>query len=179
MTILIRRQVFIEWRYSQSCWYFRPSFVNYCLSTFSLVHPPLPPSPLPCVKVQYVQYKQCVLGGGGCWVVLESIFCRSLTLCIWPDSETTKLLHHPKQKPRREEGASDRQTPAAKSLYGYIFLTTFCVAFYQSNLSQRILSSRPPFILITDYLLHDLSTFAAPLKSSFDDYLNAVTTQMI
>ncbi len=23
---------FIDWRYSQSCWYFRPSFVNYCPS---------------------------------------------------------------------------------------------------------------------------------------------------
>ncbi len=23
---------FIDWKYSQSCWYFRPSFVNYCPS---------------------------------------------------------------------------------------------------------------------------------------------------
>ncbi len=30
--------------------------------------------------------RQCV----GCWVVLETIFCRSLTLCFWPDSEPTK-----------------------------------------------------------------------------------------
>jgi hypothetical protein len=40
-------------------------------------------------------------------VLLETIFCRSLTLCIWPDSEPTKLLHHPKQNPRRW-GAFDR-----------------------------------------------------------------------
>jgi hypothetical protein len=39
-------------------------------------------------------------GGGGCWVLLETIFCRSLTLCIWPDSEPTKLLDHPKLNPR-------------------------------------------------------------------------------
>ncbi len=25
------------------------------------------------------------------------IFCRSFTFCFWPDSEPTKLLHHPKQ----------------------------------------------------------------------------------
>ncbi len=31
---------------------------------------------------------------------VESIY-RSNTLCIWPDSESTKLLYHPKQKPRR------------------------------------------------------------------------------
>ncbi len=29
---------FTDRRYSQSCWYFRPSFVNYCLSNLSLVH---------------------------------------------------------------------------------------------------------------------------------------------
>ena len=39
-----------------------------------------------------------------CWVLLETIFCRSLKLCIWPDSEPTKLLDHCKQKSRREEG---------------------------------------------------------------------------
>ncbi len=27
-----------------------------------------------------------------------TIFCRSFTLCFWPGSEPTKLLHHPKQK---------------------------------------------------------------------------------
>jgi hypothetical protein len=39
---------FIDLRYSQSCWNFRPSFVNYCSLTFFLVHPPPP------VKVQYI-----------------------------------------------------------------------------------------------------------------------------
>ncbi len=66
---------------------------------------PTPP-PLPKVKVQRTVYTDSVwLGGGeGCWVVLETIFCKSLTLCFWPGSETTKLLHHPKQKPRRGGG---------------------------------------------------------------------------
>ncbi len=40
---------FIDWRYSKSCWYFRPSFVNCCIvatQTFSLVllSSTLPPS---------------------------------------------------------------------------------------------------------------------------------------
>jgi hypothetical protein len=53
---------FIDWRYSQSCWYFRPSFVNYCPSNI-LFGSPLPPLPLPNVQVQYTD---CVwLGGGG------------------------------------------------------------------------------------------------------------------
>jgi hypothetical protein len=45
---------FIEWRYNQSCWYFRP-----LLRTSSLVHPP---PPLHCVK-KYL-FIQCVIGGG-------------------------------------------------------------------------------------------------------------------
>ncbi len=62
----------------------------YC--TFSLTSFPLPPFPM------YSVYRQCVTGGGGggvCWNVLWTIFCRSFTLCFWPDSEPTKLLHHP------------------------------------------------------------------------------------
>jgi hypothetical protein len=34
---------FIDWRCNQSRWYFRPSFVNCCPSSFSLVTPPPPP----------------------------------------------------------------------------------------------------------------------------------------
>ena len=57
----------------------------------------LPPPPLP--NVQYIQ-TVCDCGGrvGRCWNVLWTIFCRSFTLCFWPDSEPTKLLHDPKQK---------------------------------------------------------------------------------
>ncbi len=45
---------FIDWRYSQSCWYFRPSFVN-CFPSNLLSGSTLSPLPLPCVKVQYMQ----------------------------------------------------------------------------------------------------------------------------
>jgi hypothetical protein len=41
----------------ESCWYFRPSFVNYCPPNLLWLTSPTPP-PLPRVKVQY--------GGGGC-----------------------------------------------------------------------------------------------------------------
>jgi hypothetical protein len=103
---------FIDWIHSH-VGIFRPSFVNYCppnLPTGSNPPPLYPYTPLPKVKVQYILYRQCVAGRGwGCWVVLETIFCRSLTLCYWPDSEPTKLLYNNKQKPgRRGGGASDR-----------------------------------------------------------------------
>ncbi len=95
---------FIDWRYSRSCWYFRPSFVNCC--TYNLLSgSTLPPPPLPCVKVQYILHIQCVAGRGwGCWVLLETIFCRSSTHCISLDSESTELLDHSKHKPRRGGG---------------------------------------------------------------------------
>ncbi len=91
---------FIDWRYSQTCWYFRPSFVSHCPSNLLYGTPP-PTSPFS--KSKYSIYRQCVSGrgGGGCWVVLETTFCRSLTLSIWPDSGPTKLPYHPKQKPTR------------------------------------------------------------------------------
>ncbi len=55
------RQVFIR-RYSQSCLYFRPSFVNCCPSNL-LSGSTLPPSPFPVSK--YCICRQCVAGGGG------------------------------------------------------------------------------------------------------------------
>ncbi len=98
---------FIDWIYSQSCWYFRPSFVNCCLSNL-LSGSNLPPPPQHVSN--YSIYRQCVVRG--CWVLLETIFCRSLTLCIWPDSEPTKLLHHPKQKPSGGGGPqTDKHLP--------------------------------------------------------------------
>jgi hypothetical protein len=49
---------FIDWRYSHSYWYFRPSFVSYCPLPFSLVQLfPLLPS--------LSEYTYTVCGGGG------------------------------------------------------------------------------------------------------------------
>ncbi len=70
---------FIDWRCSQKCWYFQPSFVNCCPS--NLLSGSTPVS-------KYSIYRHSVR------VLLETIFSRSLALCIWPVSEPTKLLDH-------------------------------------------------------------------------------------
>ncbi len=89
---------FIDWRYIQSCWYFQPSFGGVAPLTFSLVQ--LSPHLLCVNKSTVYMYNTVCKGGGG----LETIFRRSLTICIWPDSEPTKLPHQPKQKLRRVGG---------------------------------------------------------------------------
>ncbi len=87
------QQVFVR-RHSQSCWHFDPALWTVAtLLSGSTLHPlglPLPVS-------KYSIYTDIVwLGGGGrCWVLLETIFRRSLTLCIWPDPEPTKLVDPP------------------------------------------------------------------------------------
>jgi hypothetical protein len=61
-------KVFIDWRYSQSCCYFRLSFVNCC--PYNLLYGSTqPPSPLPCVnKYTVYTYTVCKRGGGmGFW----------------------------------------------------------------------------------------------------------------
>jgi hypothetical protein len=65
LSLLVYLIEFIEWRYSQSCWYFRPSFVNYCPSNLLSGLPP-PPPPLPPSQSQRTVYTDSVwLGGGG------------------------------------------------------------------------------------------------------------------
>ncbi len=105
---LLQALEFIGWRYS---WYFRPSFVNCCPSNPSLWFTS-PLSPL-----QSTVYTDSVWlgGGGGCPVLLKK------TLYIWPDSEPTKLLDHPKQKPRRGGGLrqinTSRKVPLQVSFF--------------------------------------------------------------
>ncbi len=110
-SLLVFNRVYL--RYSQSCWYFRPLLWTSAPLAFSLVE--LPASP-PSLSTGVCIFTVCKRGGGvgsGC---VESIY-RIHTLCICPDSEPTKLLYHPKQKPRRRW----IKTPAAKSLYRSIF----------------------------------------------------------
>ncbi len=60
---LRRLSEFIDWRYSLSSWYFRPSFVNCCPSNL-LVQ--TPPPPLPYFNNYTVKtYTVCFGGGGG------------------------------------------------------------------------------------------------------------------
>ncbi len=106
---------FIDWRYIHSWFVFSTQLVNcsphgrrnytllvYCCpSTVPFLWPPSP-SPLPNVQYTCLQ-TVCDCGGGGVgggvgWNVLWTIFCRSFTLCFWPDSEPTKLHHQPLQK---------------------------------------------------------------------------------
>ncbi len=96
---------FIDWRYIHSWFVFSTQLVTvapmdkgtiltYCCPfTVPSLWPP-PPSPVPNVHYSVWLW----VGGGGVWNVLCTIFCRSFTLCFWPDSEPAKLLHHPKQK---------------------------------------------------------------------------------
>ncbi len=107
---------FIDWRYSQSSCYFRPSFVIYCPSNLLSRSPPLYP-PFPVFKYRY-SYIHTVCGWGeGCWVVLETIFRRSLTLCIWPDSEPTKLLH---------QSPSQTKMDSKDDIKGLVYLQFLC-----------------------------------------------------
>jgi hypothetical protein len=45
---------FIDWRYGQSCWYFRPSFVNYCPYKLHSGSAPTPLPPFPKSKYSRV-----------------------------------------------------------------------------------------------------------------------------
>ena len=101
--------VFIDWRYSQSCWYFQSLLWTSAPLTFSLVCLPcLPPLPLPCVnKYRPIHSLQCITGGGGEGMGLCGEHIQEYRLCIWPDSEPTKFLYHPKQN-LGGEVASDR-----------------------------------------------------------------------
>ncbi len=108
---------FIDWRYSQSCWYFRPLLWTSAPLTFSLVRLLHPLPPLPCVNMYCTGvciFIQFVTGGGGLGCV-ESIY-KSYTLSIWPDSEPTIIA-----LPPQGVSESDRWTSAARSLYRSIF----------------------------------------------------------
>jgi hypothetical protein len=90
---------FIDWIYSQSCWYFRPSFVESWPSNLLPGSPPLlAPTPLACVKVQYIQTVcgwEGVEGVQSCWRPYSGS-----VLYLTRDSEPTKLLDH-RKKPMR------------------------------------------------------------------------------
>jgi hypothetical protein len=78
-------------------------------------------SPLPPSLSQAVYITNRVYGWKWVWcgkILLKTIFCRSLTLCICTGSEPTKLLDHPEQKPRRGGGLRQKKTPAASPFTG-------------------------------------------------------------
>ncbi len=108
---------FIDWRYCQSCWYFRPSFVNWCPSNLlsGSTLSPLPPSPVS----KYSIYRQCVAEMG--WGVLIPVgFCRSFTLYL-TRFIIYKIARPPQTKPRSGGGLWHINT-CAKSLYRSFFV---------------------------------------------------------
>jgi hypothetical protein len=84
----------IDWRYCQSCWYFRPLLWTSPPLTFSLAR--LTPFPV-WIKKGVCIYTVCNRERGGGWVVWRAYTVQELyTICIWPDSDPTKLLYHPR-----------------------------------------------------------------------------------
>ncbi len=67
---------FMDWRYSKSCWYFRPSFVNFC-PTNLLSGSTLPPFPVS----KYSIYSQCVAVRE--WKVLSRVQWFWLFFTFW------------------------------------------------------------------------------------------------
>jgi hypothetical protein len=97
---------FIDWRFSQSCWYLRPSFVSYCLSNL-LSGSPAPPPPF--LKSKYSMYRQCVAGSG--WGVLscvENHILQEFNILFLTRFRTYEIATTPPSKNLGGDGASDR-----------------------------------------------------------------------
>ncbi len=116
---------------------FDPALWTIATLTFSLVHTPhpSPPSQSQCTVLTVCAW-EVVGGGGGCWVVLVTIFCRSLTTCFWPDSEPTQLLYHP--KPKRAGGLREINTCCIVPLQVNFFRQQHLELLSSSLISLRI-----------------------------------------
>jgi hypothetical protein len=85
----------LDCRYSQSCSYFRPSFVNYCPSNLLSGSPPLP-SPAK-VKVQYIQ-TVCVSEGVGVLSCVGDHILQELNTLFLTRFRTYKIALPPQTK---------------------------------------------------------------------------------
>jgi hypothetical protein len=113
---------FIDLRYSQSCWYFRPLLWTSAPLTFSLVHlPPCPPFPVWISTGVYFHTDSVYPGRGGGSGCVESIY-RSYTMCISPDSEPTNICFTSPNKALEGRGPqTDKHLPSSTFLYWSIF----------------------------------------------------------
>jgi len=95
----------VDWRYSQSCMMLSSTpFVKKRPSNLLTGSPP-PSPPLPPFPVWIrtgVCILQCLTRVGGIGLCGDHL--QELYSCIWPDSEPTQSLFHPKQKPTRGGG---------------------------------------------------------------------------
>jgi hypothetical protein len=106
--------------------------------TFSLVQLP-PPPPFPVSKYNMLYTDSVWLGGGGgCWGLLETIFCGILTLFIWPDSEPTKIARPPKKKHRRGGGLRHINTCHKVTLQFFFRSRHFALVYYWSTVFNSV-----------------------------------------
>jgi hypothetical protein len=127
---------FIEWRYSQSCWYFRPSYVNYCPSNL-LSGSPTPPPPLTPSQSQRTVQTVCGwegLGGGGVLSCVGDHNLQEFNTLFLTRFRTHRIATPPQAKTKEGRGPqTDKNTCRKVPLQ---VKTTSCIAFYQSNLSK-------------------------------------------
>ncbi len=97
---------------------------------------PSPHSPLPCVKVQYIQTLYGWEGVGSVLSLVGDHILQEFNTLYLTRFRTYKIARPLQTITQEGRGASDRYTPAAKSLYrSMLKMTKFCIAFYQSYLS--------------------------------------------
>ncbi len=78
---------FIDWRYSQSCWYFWPSFVNCCSSNI-FSGSTLLPSPFTCVN------KYTIVAGGSPGRNLPTWILINLRISVYSQPPSCSLFSH-------------------------------------------------------------------------------------
>ena len=99
---------FIDWRYGQSCWNFRPLLCTSAPLTFSLVH--LSPLPLPSVN------SYCTGRGSGC---VESI-CTGVIHCVFDQIPNLRNCFTAPNKNLGGEGAqTDKHLPQSPFIVNF------------------------------------------------------------
>ncbi len=132
---------FIEWRCSQSYWYFRPLLWTSAPLTFSLVDPP-PPR----VNEYRGMFYPCLTGGGG-WDQVVWRASTGVIHCVFD-----QLLYYQKQKSLEGRGPqTDKQLPPnpfidkflrKKRPLGFgVFIVIWSMPGVIGRLSNRLLSS--------------------------------------
>ncbi len=122
------RQMFvrvIDWSYSQSCWIFRPSFVNCCPSNlFSGSTSPLPP-----FLCQSTVYTDSVWLGGGAWGVLSPVgnhIRQEFNTLHLTRFRIYYIPRSPKTKTQEGEGPqTDKHLPQNPFTGEFFYMTTF------------------------------------------------------